>query len=244
MKRQPGWRLWSNPAWHWPWPANKPPPRFWGENRGSWSMGVRDSLTAPPGKQRLAVRSGGSPAHLDRASLRGGSSCHFVFGTDDLKEPQAAAAGLFPPPPSPFNLCQNQLLAYLQSTLRSDFLGSQVFFVQLPRGPWLDRTTSCACGLSLWRQRDAAPFPYCSQRGKRTGFPPPSKTFVASCGAGQQRNSPPPLERDRSSFTFPSRACWLSRVTWLFALLCQDPDPSVQTLEPLAGEVPHCTLGG
>lgn len=47
-----------------------------------------------------------------------------------------------------------------------------------------------------------------------------------------------------SSFTFPSRTSWLSGVAWLFALLCQDPDPSVQMLEPLAGKMPHCILGG
>lgn len=204
---------------------------------------MRDSLTAPPGKQHPAVRSGDSPAHLDRASLRGGSSCHVVFGTDNLKEPQAAAAGLFPPHLPRLTCVKTSCWLISKAPSEATFSAVRSSFCSFPAGPGWTEPLPVRVDLACGGKGTLLLF-HTAHRGKRTGFPPPSKTFVASCGAGQQRNSLPPLERDRSSFTFPSRTCWLSRVTWLFALLCQDPDPSVQTLEPLAGEVPHCTLGG
>lgn len=113
-------------------------------------MGMRDSLTAPPGKQRPAVRSGDSPAHLDRASLRGGSSCHVVFGTDNLKEPQAAAAGLFPPHLPRLTCVKTSCWLISKAPSEATFSAVRSSFCSFPAGPgWtepLPVRVDLACG--------------------------------------------------------------------------------------------------
>lgn len=149
----PGWRLWSPPAWYWLWPANKPQPRFWVENRraGAWAC---ETPSQHPWE------SSDSPAHLDRASLWGGSSCHFVFGTGNSKEPQAAAAGLFPPSLPCLTCVKTSCWRISKAPSEATFSAVSSSVCHFTAGPGWTKPLSYGCGFSLWRQRDAAPFPY------------------------------------------------------------------------------------
>lgn len=137
---------------------------------------------------------------METACLCRGSSCHFVFGAGNSKVPQAAAAEFFPPSPLTWVKTSCWLLFKAPSQATFSAVGSSV--CMFAAGPSWTKPLSWGCGFSLWRRRKELLF-QTDQRGKRPGFPPPSKTIVTSREAAQHEEIvPTSLERTCSIFIF------------------------------------------